>query len=132
MAAKNTIRQLVLNKGIEKYIFRYDRGCEDKLLDALIAQAKDERNDFDWFDAAVLSFKLAFRPAATQVCLPTLPWCRSSLPVRSEPGCGDWRGLAPAAAFIVGIAVFREPTNLLEISGTVLLVASAILAALLG
>jgi len=58
MAAENTKRQLVLNKGPEKFIFRYDCGCEDKLLDALIDQAKDERTDFDWFDAAVLSFKL--------------------------------------------------------------------------
>ena len=51
-------RQLVLNKGKEKYIFRYDSGYEDQLLDALIEQAKDKRTDFDWFDAAVLSFKL--------------------------------------------------------------------------
>jgi len=51
-------RQLVLNKGIEKFIFRYDKGREDELLDALIEQAKDKRTDFDWFDAAVLSFKL--------------------------------------------------------------------------
>jgi len=51
-------RQLVLNKGSEKYIFRYDDGMEDILLDALIEQAKDKRTDFDWFDAAVLSFKL--------------------------------------------------------------------------
>ena len=51
-------RQLVLNKGSEKFIFRYDSGCEDKLLDALIEQAKDNHTDFDWFDAAVLSFKL--------------------------------------------------------------------------
>lgn len=56
---KKTKRQLVLNKGAEKFIFRYDSGCEDKLLDALIEQAKDDRTDFDWFDAAVLSFKLA-------------------------------------------------------------------------
>jgi hypothetical protein len=27
-------------------------------LEALIEQAKDKRTDFDWFDAAVLSFKL--------------------------------------------------------------------------
>ena len=58
MTAKNTKRELVLNKGHEKFIFRYDCGCEDKLLDALIDQAKDDRTDFDWFDAAVLSFKL--------------------------------------------------------------------------
>ena len=55
---KKMKRQLVLNKGVEKFIFRYDNGCEDELLDALIEQAKDKRTDFDWFDAAVLSFKL--------------------------------------------------------------------------
>jgi len=58
MVMKKTKRQLVLNKGTEKFIFRYDSGCEDELLDALIEQAKDRRTDFDWFDAAVLSFKL--------------------------------------------------------------------------
>ena len=51
-------RQLVLHKGAEKYIFRYEKGSEDKLLDALIEQAKDKRTSFDWFDAAVVSFKL--------------------------------------------------------------------------
>jgi hypothetical protein len=55
---KKTKRQLVLNKGPEKFIFRYESGSEDELLDALIEQAKDSRTDFDWFDAAVLSFKL--------------------------------------------------------------------------
>ncbi len=51
-------RQLVLNKGKDKFIFRYDHGHQDDLLDALIDQARDKRTDFDWFDAAVLSFKL--------------------------------------------------------------------------
>jgi len=51
-------QQLVLNKGSEKFIFRYESGREDELLDVLIEQAKDKRIDFDWFDAAVLSFKL--------------------------------------------------------------------------
>ena len=55
---KRTKRQLVLNKGGEKFIFRYDSGCEDKLLDTLIEQARGKRTNFDWFDAAVLSFKL--------------------------------------------------------------------------
>lgn len=55
---KNAKRQLVLNKGVEKFIFRYEAGHEDDLLDALIAQAKNKRTAFDWFDAAVLSFKL--------------------------------------------------------------------------
>jgi len=51
-------RQIVLNKGAEKFIFRYEEGKEDELLDALIEQVKDKRTSFDWFDAAVLSFKL--------------------------------------------------------------------------
>ena len=55
---KKAKRQLVLNKGREKFIFRYDSGCEDELLDALIEEAKSNRTNFDWFDAAVLSFKL--------------------------------------------------------------------------
>jgi len=51
-------KQLILKKGKQKFIFRYTSGCEDKLLDALIEQAKNGQTDFDWFDAAVLSFKL--------------------------------------------------------------------------
>ena len=51
-------RQFVLNKGVEKFVFRYDDGSEDKLLDVLIEKAKDKKSHFDWFDAAVLSFKL--------------------------------------------------------------------------
>ncbi len=51
-------RQLILNKGAEKFIFRYVHGKEDELLDVLIEQAKDKPTDFDWFDAAVLSLKL--------------------------------------------------------------------------
>jgi hypothetical protein len=51
-------KQLILKKGNQKFIFRYTSGCEDKLLDVLIEQAKSGRTDFDWFDAAVLSFKL--------------------------------------------------------------------------
>lgn len=55
---KRMKRQLVLNKGAEKFIFRYENGREDELLDVLIEQAKDKRTNFDWFDAAVPSFKL--------------------------------------------------------------------------
>jgi hypothetical protein len=55
---KKKSRQLVLNKAGQRFIFRYEDGREGELLDALIEQAKDKRTDFDWFDAAVLSFKL--------------------------------------------------------------------------
>ena len=55
---QHNLKQLVLTKGSEKYIFRYEPGNEDSLLEALVSQARDSRTDFDWFDAAVLSFKL--------------------------------------------------------------------------
>lgn len=58
IAMKKKMRQLVLNKGAEKFIFRYEDGRENELLDALVERAKDSRTSFDWFDAAVLSFKL--------------------------------------------------------------------------
>lgn len=52
------MKQLVLNKGGQKYIFRYTEGAEGSLLDALVDKASDKASDFDWFDAAVISFKL--------------------------------------------------------------------------
>ena len=55
---QQNLQQLVLSKGAEKYIFRYESGSEDLLLDAFVSQARDSRTGFDWFDAAVLSFKL--------------------------------------------------------------------------
>lgn len=51
-------KQLVLNKGSEKFVFRFSNGNEGQLLDALVAAATNPQLDFDWFDAAVLSFKL--------------------------------------------------------------------------
>jgi hypothetical protein len=55
---QQNLKQLVLSKGAERYIFRYESGSEDLLLDAFVSQARDNRTGFDWFDAAVLSFKL--------------------------------------------------------------------------
>ena len=52
------VKQLVLNKSGEKFIFRYEQGNENELLNAFVDQANDVRTNFDWFDAAVLSFKL--------------------------------------------------------------------------
>lgn len=55
---KRAKRQLVLRKGSETFIFRYEIGQEKELLDVLAEKAKDERTNFDWFDAAVLCFNL--------------------------------------------------------------------------
>jgi len=58
VAVNKVGKQLILKKGKQKFIFRYESGSEDKLLDVLVEQARSGRTDFDWFDAAVLSFKL--------------------------------------------------------------------------
>ena len=42
-------KQLVLNKGNEKFIFRYNVGCEDKLLECLVEKAKEPQTNFEWF-----------------------------------------------------------------------------------
>jgi len=43
----------------EQYLFRYEPGSEEEVLDAFIDMANDSKNNFDWFDAAVLSFQLS-------------------------------------------------------------------------
>ena len=55
----NPERQLVLNKGIQKFVFRYREGQEVNVIEQLNACAKDKRTDFDAFDAAVLGLKVA-------------------------------------------------------------------------
>jgi len=55
----DTVRRvLVLEKGAEVYIFAYKPGQEANVLQALIAQARDARTTFDWFDVALLELKL--------------------------------------------------------------------------
>jgi len=58
MENKNKMRQLVLNKSGQRFVFRYEEGRDAELLEAIKEQAESKRTDFDWFDAAVLSFKL--------------------------------------------------------------------------
>jgi hypothetical protein len=52
-------KELSLLKGNQKFLFRYDPGNEEEVLDSFIELAHDRRQDFDWFDAAVLSFQLS-------------------------------------------------------------------------
>ena len=54
-------RQIALAKGSQRYVFRYCRGEEHSVLDAFRSLAGDPRSGFDWFDAAVLCFKMARR-----------------------------------------------------------------------
>lgn len=56
---KSQLKQLSLMKEKEKFLFRYESGCEEELLDSFVDMANDRGNNFDWFDAAVLSFQLS-------------------------------------------------------------------------
>lgn len=52
-------KELSLLKGDQKFLFRYEPGSEEEVLDAFVEMAHDRNQDFDWFDAAVLSFQLS-------------------------------------------------------------------------
>jgi hypothetical protein len=47
-----------LVKGKHTYLFRYEQGQENNVLDALSDMVKRRDLPFDWFDAAVLSHQL--------------------------------------------------------------------------
>ena len=53
-----TTRTLSLVKGGHKYVFRYSAGCEDDVVDAVMALAEDGQSPVDWLDAATLSFQV--------------------------------------------------------------------------
>lgn len=57
----NVIRQLSLLKGEERFIFRYQAGQEAEVIDAFAALASNHESEFDWFDAAVLSYQMGRR-----------------------------------------------------------------------
>ena len=58
----NPKRHLTLNKGAERFIFRWEKGQEPGLLRALLEYVEDERTSFDAFDAAVLGARLGRSP----------------------------------------------------------------------
>ena len=57
----NAIRHLSLVKGHHRYVIRYASGRETDVIDALASLASDPASDFDWFDAAVLSYQMGRR-----------------------------------------------------------------------
>lgn len=54
-------RQLALDKGQQKFVFRYEPGHEADVINAFAELATDAQCEFDWFDAAVLSYQLGRR-----------------------------------------------------------------------
>lgn len=59
--AMGEIRQLSLVKGEERFVFRYQPGREADVIDAFASMASSQENQFDWFDAAVLSYQMGRR-----------------------------------------------------------------------
>lgn len=57
----NMTRQLSLLKGAERYVFRYRVGDEAEVIQSFATFASDTNRDFDWFDAAVLSYQMGRR-----------------------------------------------------------------------
>jgi len=55
------VRQLSLVKGSQRYVFRYQAGNEAEVIDAFAELASDTDSEFDWFDAAVLSYQMGRR-----------------------------------------------------------------------
>jgi len=50
---------LSVRKGRELFIFSYESGQESELLEVLIEQADNPEINFDWFDAVMISSKVA-------------------------------------------------------------------------
>lgn len=53
------INVLALVKGQERFVFLYDDASADQLLRTLGAYAADPDLNFDWYDAAVMSQRIA-------------------------------------------------------------------------
>ena len=56
-----SLRQLSLVKGKHRYLFRYRPGNEADVINAFASLASDGNTEFDWFDAAVLSYQMGRR-----------------------------------------------------------------------
>ena len=55
------VRQLSLTKDKHRYVFRYQAGQESDIISSFAAMAEDGEQNFDWFDAAVLSYQMGRR-----------------------------------------------------------------------
>jgi len=54
-------RSLSLAKDRHRYVFSYYEGQESEILESFVRLSKDQDCDFDWFDAAVMSFQVGRR-----------------------------------------------------------------------
>ena len=54
-------RCISMAKGKHRFVFQYVEGLESELLASFVALANDPESEFDWFDAAVLSYQMGRR-----------------------------------------------------------------------
>ena len=54
-------RCISLAKGRHRFIFQYRHGQEPGVLASLVGLARSPKSDFNWLDAALLSFQLGKR-----------------------------------------------------------------------
>ena len=57
--SQTQMKELSLLKERENFLFRYESGHEEVLLDPFVEMANDRDNKFAWLDAPVLSFQLS-------------------------------------------------------------------------
>jgi hypothetical protein len=57
-------RTISMTKGGRKFVFRYPRGHEDDIVDAIVSLAEDDSCPIDWLDAATLSYQVTQYAAA--------------------------------------------------------------------
>lgn len=55
---KNQRHELITERNSRRYVFRYDCGLEHEVMSQLLEMIFDDRIDFDWSDAALISFGL--------------------------------------------------------------------------
>ena len=53
-----SLKTLSLMKGKHHFCFRYEKGDETQVLEALVELVNRKEHAFDWFDAAVMSHQL--------------------------------------------------------------------------
>ncbi len=58
------LRQVQVTKDDHTYVLRYTPGCEDDVVEYLVAKAEDDSCRLDWLDAATLSFQVTHHAAS--------------------------------------------------------------------
>lgn len=70
------MRAITVSKGVHRYVFRYAEGCECDVMEAVAQLAADPDCQFDWLDAASVSFQITSEQAAS--CLKAIAPARPS------------------------------------------------------